>query len=1705
MARKKDSPRAKAWDKLSGRTAEETIATRDVYEQQQLDRSKIQAKQSKTSRTIVAVVFGAFIMVILWGVWSLGHFAVDQASGAMSGLTSTSSPYYEKEKVSTTRYCYRLLDADGQPDKSTPCYDSEAEAKENPPKWFLEEQEQQEAERAAADAAKPEGLTGYLAYFSLLKLLVSLGGGFLSFAILYPFLMRNLDAQNLMHDTTDINQYQGDQHVAIPDEVVRKFDWFPDVGAHSDVQPSSMISHVMLSNKGLKKIQVSEIADADVIDEQGNQVCLKGEILRLDDGSPKTKTVPVIDEAFGEDLFEASGLPKDKKLRRRFVASEIEYNADGSNREKLGKFKTVADLINEDWTFPEYEVQRPAGAYIVDTAPVNTMVLAITRAGKGQTYIEPMLDMWLRERRPNNMVVNDPKGELLVKHYVRATMRGFQVVQFNLINSMKTDIYNPLGMAAEAAREGDATKCALYIENIADVFFPLDGGEDPVWPSAANNAFKRAAYGLIDYYLEEERELRAYAARVDMDPKVLENKLDEKWGKVTLYNCYQLFVQLTAKKAKNPVKALEERAKNGEFGDPQGEDFDDDAYEEERIAAQRKAFLWEDKPELDMLTLFFNATGAMPQNSMRTLVSNADNALRAMGAAEKMLASVYGIAITAMSFFTDPTISTLTSGTPSQNTDLGGLSFPRRMGVRFGMNFLKKNNLIGSQAKWEAFDDDSFDTPLGKDFYHEDIVSREGWARYYFKGKFAGEVAYLRLRLVNPQTGMLIRTFYFKFTKDYQTNLTGRFFVTDPISGEKIVKNGILVEVKPQKDEQGQVTGYKPGHTTYKQMRLTNVTMAQPDKEMTDVNAIIQTMVRYSEQPKAVFLVTPPHLMKYAKLVLILVKQLVDLNFDKSYMTKENQKPLYKTRFMLDELGNLQSEGHGISGFETMLSIGLGQEQQFTLILQTLQQLRDVYGESVDKIVQGNASHLRSLIATPKGWQTMGETKVGDVILTPFGDRTEVTGVFPKGTRPVYRVTLRDGSSSEVCEQHLWPVERWKSAIRYLGGKGPDGKRLYEGTGPGGATSVRVSEVIDTLELKRRVDARKQVDLPRIEPLDYDERDLPVDPYVLGVVLGDGHIRKDNGFVQMTKQDRFIIDELGRRGQAVSNYGLDANGLQRYGLLGLGERMRSLGLAGKRSWEKSIPTEYLYGSVEQRLDLLRGLMDTDGTISTTGEMEFISTSRALAEGVQALVRSLGGRVSVNVKTGVRYTSSTQSEPKEARDAYRVQNIRLPKINPFLLPRKAERWVERDDNSGNRVVSVEYVRDEPVQCISVADERHLYVMDDYMPTHNTSNIVFLKSTDDSMIETLEKMSGKRHVVYRDSKTVTKDMERVIKLGNVEGKVSYTMNTKEEPVISYNDMAFISERQSVVFRAGDSPVWNRNETILPMSWRLYQNDIVDPGKDYSLQTIPTLSSALEFDVRMNQPDFDKMLAKRMRQAELAEDCKALYRNAFDYKEVDIARLDPDVYSDEVMELVDAAMRENVAEEQGFETPDDVDPEALEGSIDFGESWEEDMEMQQAIAAEQAKMERFESKIYASKQISRSMLVNPNGGALLKALDAEIVEAYKAVRPDLERDADNFSVGGDGSLRSRDGQTVYISRQDESEAMRRLKEASEDEDTRVYSEDEIQDLTGYQVHPEFYEFLASLDSWVDLARGEFDRAMARAMRSMRAGESGPEEAAA
>lgn len=1326
--RRAKDPNANNWDKLAGRRSEETLRNRDVHGKQQLDRTTRKPLRTRRPGVVLAVVTGLLVTAAVWVLHSLLALIIITAGTALDGVgssTQTESQHYYKETTTTGEggkviTCYKPLTKEGTVDLKGDCYDS-VEAVPVPD-WYVEPEEQDAAAQESASAGTTFG--EQMGTSSMMKLWFSLGAGSVVALVVATWYSRRVDRTNLMRDSSDINEHVEDQHIALPEEIQRELNPFPDAGAHSSVEANSMISHAMAQTKGLPKVAVTVRHTADVLDEDGEVVSYAGEPVLDEEGEVVTTMQPIIDKEFGDALFDASGLTE-KHLRQRFDTRRIPYNPGDEDRGKLKGYATVADLIKGDWELPDYEVQRPAGVYLVDSKPVNTMVLAMTRAGKGQTYIEPTVDMWTREKKPSNMVLNDPKGELLMKFWVPLVTRGYQPVQFNLVNPPKTDIYNPLGIAAKAAREGDATKCALYVSNQADVFFPLDGSEDPVWPNAANNAFKRAAYGLIDFYLEEERELRAAALEAGTSPETLERKLDDMWGKVTPFNCYQLFVQLTSRKLKNPKALLEQREKAGEF---EGRDLE---LEQEKAAAEAQDFLWEGKGEQDMLTLYFNATEALPRNTIRGLVGDANNALRAMAGAEKMMASVYGIAITAMSFFTDPTISTLTSGKPSQNIDLAGLSFPRRLGVRFAQDYLKRDHLIGQQALWTAYADSGFTEDLGEDFRHSDMVSREGWARYLFKGIFPESEAWVKLELVNPQTRMLVRTFYFHFKKGHQLRLNGRHFVVEPVTGNKVVRNGVLRELQ-RADDRG--SSFAPGDTLYPHERL-DLSVQPEEKVSGQARAIIATSVDYSEQPKAIFFITPPQMAKYAKLILILVKQLFDISVDQAYMSKDNQKPLYRTRYMLDELGNLQSEGHGIEGFETMLSIGLGQEQQFTLILQTLQQLRDVYGDNVDKIVEGN-----------------------------------------------------------------------------------------------------------------------------------------------------------------------------------------------------------------------VP----------------------------------------------------------------------------------------------------------------------------------------------------NTIFLKSTDDSMLEDLEKKSGTTHKSYINSKQISQDLDKMIG-GRTEGRVSYTESTEKEPLISYNDLNYLPERNSVVFRAGQTPVWNRNATILPMSYRLFESSIQHPGHKYTLQTLPTLSSAMDFDVRMNQPDFVGMLNKRMQQATRAEDAQQRYQDGYGYKDVDIARLDPDVYSDEVMELVAKLTKAETQTDAEAGRPVMTDLDAYDPSMIFSEDQMiENVEVNREVAARQANYDQRAIKVYAEGMVSKDMLVNPDGSAKLKSLDVQISEAYRTTRLDLERDHDHFMVGAQGELRSADGTQVFITPTHSeawAEAAEKLNASARDENSRVYAEEDLraEQMFTVQVHAAFYQYLASLPSWEVLAEGRFDREMGVEMKAI------------
>lgn len=359
--------------------------------------------------------------------------------------------------------------------------------------------------------------------------------------------------------------------------------------------------------------------------------------------------------------------------------------------------------------------------------------------------------------------------------------------------------------------------------------------------------------------------------------------------------------------------------------------------------------------------------------------------------------------------------------------------------------------------------------------------------------------------------------------------------------------------------------------------------------------------------------------------------------------------------------------------------------------------------------IEGNAQPYSAPVLTPTGWTTIGQLRIGDLVIDPMGQSSKVTGIHPKGMRDIYRVTTASGQSALACDEHLWEVT----------------------TRDGGAPVV-----LTTMDVKAKVDAGRRVRLPALAPVEFDAPGAPpAAPYLLGALLGDGSLRADQ--VKITTVEQQIVDHLAGllpegcefgnttrksyRGAVTATYLV--RGPSRWKANPLLAALRDMGVLGLRSWEKHIPETYLTASVPVRLELLRGLMDTDGSIDSIGRAEFCTVSERLARDVQELIRSLGGNCNVHAKRGITWTSPAQAEKQPGRNAWILRNIYLPE-NPFRLARKAERWVMAKKRSGayhRRIVSVESAGREGVMCISVSASSHLYVTQDYIPTHNTGDV------------------------------------------------------------------------------------------------------------------------------------------------------------------------------------------------------------------------------------------------------------------------------------------------------------------------------------------------------------------------------------------------
>lgn len=346
----------------------------------------------------------------------------------------------------------------------------------------------------------------------------------------------------------------------------------------------------------------------------------------------------------------------------------------------------------------------------------------------------------------------------------------------------------------------------------------------------------------------------------------------------------------------------------------------------------------------------------------------------------------------------------------------------------------------------------------------------------------------------------------------------------------------------------------------------------------------------------------------------------------------------------------------------------------------------------------GKAQPLYSKILTDRGFVEMRDIKVGDTVRSK-DNWTAVTGVFPQGEKKVVRFKFRDGATVDCCVDHLWTVYNSK------------------GKGAAKVETLPASEIITLLDS----DLGRNISVPVVGCIQYPEKELPIDPYVLGAFLGDGHMKSACLSSADPEMFKNVTERLGSDFKFTDNDSIDKYVSDSQSTWKVKNRLKEgfnkLGLSGCVSNDKFIPEDYLTCSEDQRYSLLQGLLDTDGTVGhRTGSVSFCSVSKNLAYSVRDLVLSLGGKASVRSRIP---TYTYKGEKKNGQLAYNVSISVVDKRRLFKLERKKALVSNTDLKQLRRVFeSYEYIGEVECQCISVQDSTHLYVTDDYVLTHNT---------------------------------------------------------------------------------------------------------------------------------------------------------------------------------------------------------------------------------------------------------------------------------------------------------------------------------------------------------------------------------------------------
>ena len=355
----------------------------------------------------------------------------------------------------------------------------------------------------------------------------------------------------------------------------------------------------------------------------------------------------------------------------------------------------------------------------------------------------------------------------------------------------------------------------------------------------------------------------------------------------------------------------------------------------------------------------------------------------------------------------------------------------------------------------------------------------------------------------------------------------------------------------------------------------------------------------------------------------------------------------------------------------------------------------------------GKLLTLNEVIPTPSGFKTMNEISVGDEVFAWDGSRTKVTGIPFLGEDICYEITLKDGRTITAGQDHLWTV-------------------MKHGT-KRGLITISTKDMLKDYVRERKITDRNPSGkeyvyrIPVNGCVDFPKQDIDLDPYTLGIIIGNGgctSCSKNKMQITINKIDYEIlksnipyrISEL-KEGKHIS---LEFENIK--------DILTKYDLYGKYSYNKSIPKEYLFNDKETRLELLKGLIDSDGTVTKSrGTPSYTTTSEQLADNVCFLVRSLGYNCRKSKKENVGYKDK-DGNFIHCRDCYNVyiytdENIsKLDRKNEKIVSRTSK--YQRSKIDYTTIVDIKPIGIQYGKCISVEDDKHCFLAGDFIVTHNS---------------------------------------------------------------------------------------------------------------------------------------------------------------------------------------------------------------------------------------------------------------------------------------------------------------------------------------------------------------------------------------------------